>query len=428
MKKIANTLVLSVLFAFSGSALAQETVAGYECGAERDVPAGGLTERTYNRLSDVYEQIGEEQYAEAYPSLESLLERNSRDDYARATILQAMAFIRAQQERYEEAIDLFRRAIDLNRLPNSQHFEMILQVAQLLYSLDRHQEALDQLDIWFCVTPDDQTNKVTVWVMKASIHAQIEEFRNAIEAIDRAIALSDEPKENWYQLKLGMHFELDEFQEAADVLQTLLRMSPEKKDYWIQLASVYVQLQQNRDSMAVLQLAYRKGLLERESEYKQLASLQQEFDFPRKAAEVLQSGLESGIVENTRRNWEMTGGAWYAARELEKALNAYERAGAQATDGEIDLQRAFILTDQERWEEAEEALTRAVDLGGLSDSQTGNAWLLLGTARYNLGNTDGAVDAFNEAMDYGRVETAAREWINHIRNERSRRGSSSPSE
>ncbi|RFF27748.1 MULTISPECIES: tetratricopeptide repeat protein [unclassified Wenzhouxiangella] len=424
MNKMANTVVLSTLFLLSDQSLAQETVAGYECGVERDVSAGGLTERTYNRLSDVYEQIGEEQYEEAFPALESLLERNERDDYASATIVQAMAFVRAQQERYQEAIDLFQRAIDLNRLPNNQHYEMILQVAQLHYTLERHQDALDQLDIWFCVTPDDQQNKVTVWVMKASIHAQIEEFRNAIEAIDRAIALSDEPKENWYQLKLGMHFELEKFNEATEVLKILLRMSPDKKDYWVQLASVYAQLDRNRDSMAVLSLAHRKGLLERETEYLQLASLQQEFDFPRKAAEVLQEGLEQGIIENTGQNWEMAGGAWYEARELEKALEAYEEAGAQSDDGEIDLQRAFILSDQERWEEAEEALSRAVDLGGLSDNQTGNAWLLLGTARYNLGNIDGAMDAFNEATDYGKVETAAREWMNHIRTEDSRRASS----
>ena len=419
--KTANILLLSALLLASGQALAQTEVAGFQCGVEREVSAGALTERTYRRLSDVYELIGEDNYEEAYPDLQDLLERNERDDYASATILQAMAFVRAQQERYRDAINLFQRSIDLNQLPNNQHFEMILQVAQLNYTIDRFQEALDQLDIWFCVTPDDQKNKVNVWVMKASIHAQIDEFRDAIEAIERAIQLADEPKENWYQLKLGMHFELEEYNEAADVLQILIRMNPEKKEYWVQLSSVYVQLDRNRDSMGVLSLAHRKGLLDKEGQYMQLASLQQEFDFPRKAAEVLEEGLEKGIVEKTRSNWEMTGGAWYEARELEKALEAYERAGAQSSDGKIDLQRAYILTDQERWDEAVEALDRTIELGGLSDSQTGNAWLLLGTARYNAGDREGALEAFNEATDYGRVETAAREWINHIRNEDSRR-------
>ncbi len=427
MMKVAKLLLLSALPILSVQALAQEQVAGYECGVERDVSAGALTERTYNRLSDIYELIGEDEYDEAFPQLQALLEGSRTDEYARATILQAMGFVRSQQEEYAEAIDYFRDAIELNKLPNNQHFEMILQIAQLLYTMERYQDALDQLDIWFCVTPDtqeDQKDNINVWVMKASIHAQIEEFRQAITAIDRAIDMSDEPKENWYQLKLGMHMELEEYVEGADVLRILLRMNPERKSYWVQLASVYVQLDRNRDSMAVLSLAHRKDLLERESEYMQLASLQQEFDFPRKAAEVLEEGLDKGIVENSRSNWEMTAGAWYSARNLEKALDAYANAGAQASDGKIDLQRAFILIDQERWEEAESALTRAVDLGGLSDRQTGNAWLLLGTARYNLGNEEAAMDAFNEAEEYGTVEQAASEWINHIRNEDSRRASS----
>jgi len=420
MMKFANTTVLSILLLLSGQALAQQTVAGYSCNAQREVPAGGYSERIYNQLTEAYELIGEEQYAEAYGTLESLLERNEDDDYTSATIMQAMAFVNAQRERYQEALEQFQRAIDRNALPNAQHFEMILQVAQLYYTLERYRDALDQLDIWFCVTPDDQHNKVSVWVMKASIHSQVDQYRQAIEAIDRAIALADEVNENWYQLKLGMHFELEEYNEAAEVLRMLLRMNPDKKDYWVQLASAYGQLDRNRDSMAVMSLAHRKGLLNRQAEFMQLASLQQQFDFPRKAAEVLQEGLEEGIIENTSRNWEMTGGAWYEARELDKALDAYERAGARSTDGAIDLQRAFILSDQERWEEAERALSRAVELGGLSNSQTGNAWLLLGTARYNLGNVKDAMDAFNEAKDYGRVEDAARDWMNHIRSESSR--------
>lgn len=424
MKTAARMLLLSTLLAVSGQLAAQAEVAGHPCGVKREVSTGGLSERTYSRLSDIYEMIGEDDYAEAYAALKSLLDRNRSDDYARATILQAMAFVRARQERYDEAISLFQRAIDLDQLPNGQHYQMILQTAQLHYTVERYRKALQRLEIWFCLTPDEQENKVDVWVMKASIHAQIEEFRQAIEAIERAIALSDEPREQWYQLKLGMHLELEEYGEAANVLQALIRMNPDKKSYWVQLASIHVQADRSQDAMAVLSLAHRKNLLNRESEYMQLASLQQEFDFPRKAAEILNEGLEQGIVENTRRNWEMAGGAWYEARELDRALDAYEKAGARSSDGRVDLQRAFILTDQQRWEEALEALGRALELGGLSKSQIGNAYLLLGTARYNNDNAEGALEAFNEATDYGKVERAAREWMKHIRNERSRRASS----
>src|SRR5690625_6200125 len=138
--------------------------------------------------------------------------------------------------------------------------------------------------------------------MKASIHANIDQFREAIKAVDRAIELSDDPKENWFALKLGMHFELEEFPEAADVLKILINMHPDKKVYWLQLSAIYSQLDRERDSLGVLSMAHRRGLFDKETEYMQLAGLQQQFDFPRKAAEVMEEGLEKGVVKDTRRN------------------------------------------------------------------------------------------------------------------------------
>ena len=422
MKKVElkASLLASILIGLAGPLAAQERVQGVECGVEREVSAGALTERTYNRLSDIYEQIGEENYAEAYPGLENLLERSQRDEYAQAVIHQAMGHVRMQQERPADAVRHFEESLRLNAMPNSQHYEMMLMVAHLYYGMDRFQDALDQLDLWFCVVPDDQTNLVQVWVMKASIHAQIEEFQQALAAVDRAISLSDDPKEQWFQLKLGMHLELNEYRPAIDVLKILVRMSPEKKNYWLQMASLHAELGEETESKSVLHLAYRHGLLERETEFKQLASLLQAQDSPRLAAEVMEAGLEAGIIEDNRRHWEMVGGAWYEAREQEKALVAYEKAGAQSTDGKIDLQRGHLLVNLERWEEARAAMARALDLGGLSDSQTGNAWLLLGMSHSNLGNYDAAMDAFESASQYRRVNSAAREWMNHIRQERNR--------
>lgn len=423
MRAIHFTLLASLLLVVAGPLSAQQRVQGHECGVEREVSAGGLSESTYNRLTRIYEDIGDEQYAGAFSALQTLLERTRREPFEQATILQAMAFVRAQQERYADAIQYFNQSIELNRLPNSAHFEMILQVAHLYYALERYRDALNQLDLWFCVVPPDQTNVANVWVMKASIHAQSDEFRQALEAIDTAIAIADEPREQWYQLKLGMHFELNQYREAADVLRILVRMRPQNKTYWVQLSSILMELNNENDARAVLALAYRKGLLDRQTEYLQLASLQQSHNAPRKAAEVMEDGLATGVIEATRQNWEMAAGAWYQARELERSLRAYERAGAVARDGKLDLQRAFILVDLERWDEAQEALGRALNLGGLNQNENGNAYLLLGIAHFNLGRFDEALDAFNRATNYGRVERAAREWINQVRQERSRRAS-----
>src|SRR6056297_1900861 len=257
-----------------------------------------------------------------------MLDRVSRNDYELALVLQTMANVRMAQEREEEALTLYQRAIQLDTMDNAQHFDMILVVANIHYSMDRFQAALDELDIWFCNVPADQGNLSDVWVMKASLHAQLDEFRQSITAVDRAISLADEPKEQWYQLKFAMHVELGEYRNAIDALKVLIDMSPDTKNYWLQMSALYMELEEPAESKATLALAWRRDLLDRSSEFMQLASLLQMQDSPRQAAEVMEDGIARGIVESTRRNWEMVGGAWYEARELDKALVAYENAGA----------------------------------------------------------------------------------------------------
>lgn len=408
---ILSAALLAALFPFSGASAQQS---GQQCNQEREIQAGALTERTYSDLNDVYEMIGEEQWAPAYEELQVLLERNQRDTYAQAVIQQAMGHIRASQERMAEALRHFEEAVRLNALPNNQHFPLMLQIAQLYYIQDDYRTSLSKLDDWLCAVPEEQTNRADAYELKASAHAQLDEFRQALTAIERAIALSDEPKESWYQLKLGMHFELEEMPQAAETLEILVQIAPDKKDYWIQLSSVYLELNNEARALSVLSLAYRRGLLDKGTEYTQLSSLYQSQGVPYKAAEVLQEGIESDRVTASQRNWEMVAGAWYEAREMDRALSAYDQAGRLSSDGEIDLQRANILADKEEWEEAREALERALQKGGLSDNQTGNAYLLLGMTHFNMNDVAEARKAFNQARNYGNIRQAAQQWLNHL--------------
>lgn len=407
---LSLTALLSVGAANHAYAQAEATVT---CGVEREVDPGLLSEPIYRRLNDIFEKFGEELFQEAYNDLDDMRDRRL-SDYERASVQQAMGFAAAQQEDYPRAIGHFEEAIRINAMPNDQHFEMILQIAQLYNAIERYDQALEQLELWFCVSTEDAQKQAAVWLLKANLHMQRDEFRLALESIDTAIELREDPPESWYRVKLGMHMELEEWRPATDVLKILIRMNPDRKDYWIQLSGSYIELEDQAEAMAALRLAWRKGLLDRGSEYVQLAGLLQNMDSPRQAAEVLQDGLNKGLVEATSQNWEMTAGAWYEAREMENALAAYDRAGELSDSGKIDFQRASILTNREEWEAARDAATRAIEKGDLTDSQAGNAYILIGMANFNLGDYDTAEEAFNRAAGYGRLRQAAQEWINHI--------------
>ena len=134
----------------------------------------------------------------------------------------------------------------------------------------------------------------------------------------------------------------------------------------------------------------------------------------------MQDGLEKGFIERTANNWEMTAGAWYEARELDRSLEAYEQAGQLSDSGKIDFQRASIMTAEEDWEGTLAAATRALRKGDITESQEGTAHLLVGMAQFNLDNLDQAEQAFIRASNYGTLRAAAREWLNHIEQTRQR--------
>lgn len=405
------------------SALAQTAGARTPaCGEQRDVEPGLMSEAVYNRMNTAFELIGEEAYAEARERFQDLAESNL-SEFEQATVEQALGFLASQREDYRAAIAHFSEAVRLDQLRNEAHFSMILQIAQLHNALEEYDEALEQLDFWFCVSDEEAQRVAEVWVLKASLHLQKEEYGQALTAIDEAIGRVDAADESWYRLKLGILLELDRFADAVDVLKILVSLDPDRKQYWLQLSGAHSELGNTAESMAALRLAYRRGLLDKEGEIVQLAGLLQEMGSPRQAGEVMQEGIENGYIEATARNWELTAGAWYQAREMDRALAAFEAAGALSNSGKIDFQRASIMSAEEQWEGVRSAAIRALEKGGLTERQEGNAHLLIGMAHFNLGRLDQAEQAFNQASNYGTLQQAAREWLKHIAQTRERMAS-----
>jgi tetratricopeptide (TPR) repeat protein len=163
-------------------------------------------------------------------------------------------------------------------------------------------------------------------------------------------------------------------------------------------------------------------MLDSEADLTYLAALYQDAKVPYKAAAVLERGIRAGIVQPSPLHWTHVGDAWYAADELEKSLAAYREAGNVADDGLADLRRGYILVGLERWPDALDALNQALGKGGLDDHQTGEAYLMRGMARFNLGDADGAGADWARAGDHDASRKAARQWMNQLREEQERPG------
>lgn len=372
---------------------------------------GIMTEVQQKRITKYSEMLADEKYAEAKSGLLSIVGKSGSSGYVDAVIYQLLGHIDSLQGNYAASAANFKKSIDLDAMPNSTHFQMMLQYAQLLMLGDDHVGGLKALEDYMKVVDEIPDS---AFAIKANAHAQLEQFREGKAAIKQAIQLSDKPSESWYQLLLAMHSELSEYTEMGEVLKTLISMSPNKKTYWMQLHSVLFTLKKDKESLAVWELAYRKNLFDKESDYLQLFKLYSYNDIPYKAADTLQKSLDENKVESNFKNWKQLGAVWYESRELRKALSAYDKASEFATDGDMDLTRSYLYLDLEEWSNAVSAITNALQKGGLDDNKTGNAWLMLGMSQASLKNYSKARTAFNNAMKYEKSRGNADQWLNHL--------------
>ena len=405
IQRIISVLLVAALVG-SPAVLAQEGE-----GPQRESPqAIWKSERNFKAVNEAWEMVAEELYVEAEATFRELLEKMN-DPYERSQAMFGMAQALMMQEKYNEALDLYEQIVELDILPNKPHFDAMFQLSQLYYMRERYEDSLRWINRW---GQESGELKVEAFELRATIFAQLEDYRPAIENIDQAIALSDEPKQTWYQLKLAMHFELEEFPECKEVLEILVRGWPDKKQYWTQLASINVTLKLDEEALAVMALAKRKGMLDKESEWMQLFSLYGFLNIPHEAAKTLAEGLEAGYVEPTKKAYEQMGNAYYAAQELDEAVEALSNAADLSLDGKLDMQVAYILVDKEDWESAKTSLANAIEKGGISEGEMGNMYVLLGMSEVNTGNSSAARRAFQEARRFPKTRSAAQQWLNHI--------------
>lgn len=380
---------------------------------------GMMSEQTYNRLERVNAALEEENYETARERLNAARER-AGNEHEQSVIAQMSGFLYLNQEEYREALREFSEAIDIGGLPLSRELTTISNVAQLHAQFEEYAEAIEYVEQYLNLVEESEEQENApprVYLIGAQSHMQRNEFREALPYIRNAIELSDEPNESHYRVLLAIHFELEQYREGIDVLERMLGYWPNNMQYWFQLYSLNMQIEQDMEALNVLSLAYRKGLFETETHYKALARLYMFQRMPFESGEILTEGLEEDVVERNEDNISMLSRAWIQAEEYDRAVEALRSLAELDETGEPYLRIAQLRQQQAEWEEMHDAAMEAHERGGLDDP--GDALLLAGRAAAESKNYDEALAVFNRAMEYEDVQEQASQWIGYIEDERS---------
>lgn len=378
-----------------------------------------LNPRVAQALSDAYEFYTEEEYAKALEGLNEMMSRfKDMKPFDRATVLQVRGSTNINLENTDAALRDFSEALSLNALNPETQNQLRFNVAQLNFVSENYEEAIRYFNEWMASEGTSPTH--TAYFMLAAAYYNTDQTSEALEPIDQAIKTAPEPDKRYYDLKNVLLSRLDMPVERIDLLDEMISIWPDNLSYWRQLASTYTEQGDDQKAFATIEAAYLNGLIEDESDIVVLAQYYSTFQNPHRAARLLQKEMDAGNVEENVDNLELLSQLWSQAREHTKAIPVLRQAARLAEDGELYFRLGQSLLASEEYEDAESALTQALDKGGLDSDKRANAWLLLGTARFNQAEPGDreqrmlADEAFAEAARNQSTRRQAQDWRGYI--------------
>jgi predicted Zn-dependent protease len=426
-RRLSQLLVLVVLLALgAGNALAQRGKDKEENefpNATRKEPKLQLSEANSKKINKAYEHLDEGEDDKAKEILEAIAANAKSSKYEQALALQGLSQVLYNADDIAGAIETNEKAIALDGLDNKSQFNLVYQVAQMNLMDERYDAALAAIDRWLALTGAETADALA---LKGNALYRLERYPDAATAIQKAISLSPDPSDTWYQILVASYYDAENFAEAAKAAESVLAKDPSNKTIARQLASIYIELEQGEKAIQVLEGAKSRGLLTEASDLRQLFQLYNYVEKPADAARTINEGLAAGILKEDYETLKGLGDSWVltaqdAAEEsalqkegFTKAVDAYAKAAALAKDGEMDFMRAqLLIQEKEQFADGKKAMETALAKGGLK--REGEAWILLGNAEAELGNQKAAIAAYEKARAFPNTREMAESWLRSAR-------------
>ena len=230
--------------------------------------------------------------------------------------------------------------------------------------------------------------------------------------IDLALSKAKAPNQTWLEMKLAVNYELKDFKACAASLVQLIGLAPTKPDYWKQLSTMFFEMKEDMEAVAVLAVAERQGFIDKPNESKNLYNVYMMLDLPFKAGLLLQEAMDKNVLPANEENLESVANAWINARESARAEATLKKLAATSDKGEFFYKLGAMYGDDERWKESRDMLAKALQKGGIK--RAGEAWMRIAVAEHNLKNTPAAVAALQKAMTFEDTRKQASAWLRHL--------------
>ena len=303
-------------------------------------------------------------YTTARTLADEIIANGSANAYDKALAAQIASQAALNTDDEAAAEGYLKQAVDANALGNNQHFQLMLQLAQLQLQKDDYTNGFATLDKYLA---ESKSKRPADFAFKGQYLYQADRFAECIPPLKQAIETSTNPEDkvdNWTQILMVCYQEAGQLAEAVKVAEQLAAKSPNDKRAQMNLASIYLNSEQEAKAAAVLEKLRAAGLMTEEKDYRQLYLTYANMDGKEKdVIAVINEGLQKGVVKPDYQTYLALAQAYYYSEQIPQAIEAWQKAAPLSKDGETYLNLARVLWQEGRVPEAKVAARAALEKG-----------------------------------------------------------------
>lgn len=374
-----------------------------------------ISQFTYGFLKRINEYIDDENYEEAQRDLDIFVRRYflNEQSYERSLINQLYGNFYAVQGKYEEAIPWFVKSLKFKKIPLVTGLQVRRNLAQCYFQNSNYLGTIKILEEYKAISikrgllfaPTDR-------VMLGISYFKDDKYEKAYINISEANQLSTTYKEDWLGYELSLAIQLKKYAEAIETAQLLIFVNPDKKEYWKQLSGLYYTQDADNESLAGLELAYEQNTLTNEKEYLDLSRYYLYKNLPQKAIKTMRYGIDTGIVSESKKNYELLADSYFILKDRAKGIQYLEESLQLESDPNTAFKIGRFAFEEEDWNTAFKYLQEAKKLK--YNKNPGRLDILMGISLYELGNYQKSKIFFNNALEFDESKISAEGWLSYL--------------
>lgn len=327
----------------------------------RTAPTERASQRMGGQLNKLGTALDKEDNAQVRQIADEVIANARANNYDKAYAAQLAANAAYNDDDLAAAKTYLVQAVELDALDNNAHFQSMMMLAQLQAQDEEYEQALATLDRYL---EGSQSSKADDLALKGQILVQAGRPQDAIPVLRQAIDAAETPNMGWTQALMAAYLDTENTAEAARLAEQIAAASPGDKRSQLNLASMHIQADNTAEAIAIMERLRAEGQLTEDREYRNLFALHLNTEGGEpKAIEVINEGLQKGVLEGNHQTYLALGQAYYFSEQVAPAIDAYQKAAPLAENGETYLNLARILFNEDRIPEAKQAAQQALDKG-----------------------------------------------------------------